>query len=324
VKQTTPYLLLLLLASCERVSEYTGPLPDLKLVLYSFARPDSMLRVDVHQTRYFSREQGERPANVSGEVYINGEQAGTLRPAGLPAWDYLPSHETGVFPRPGDRVKIVARADGLPEASAEVTLPADTVPVRVDTLLVGPATKIEGIRFIIRVDDKARERRYYRLVIETETYQEVDGERFPSSRLYSFSPDNDPLLVGGNNTWINEEIVPNRYRVFTNESFEGEGYTMRVSAASRNSTRLEYDHQGVRVVQRDVTRHHVRVIRLDEDTYLHLKSIMLLEMGEGVMEPVQVHANVRGGAGIVGYACHSTATFEMPEVAWEETPGYTY
>ena len=91
---------------------------------------------------------------------------------------------------------------------------------------------------------------------------------------------------------------------------------------ARNTTVFEYYTQGQRVTQRDVMKHHVKVVRVDESTYLHLKSIMLLEMGEGLMEPVQVHANVSGGVGIVGYALYSTVSFEMPECYLQDLPVY--
>ncbi|MDR2129808.1 MAG: DUF4249 domain-containing protein [Odoribacteraceae bacterium] len=310
-----------LLAGCEQVSEYTGELPDLKLVLYSFVRPDSMVRVDVHQTRYFSNNSSELPREVTGEVHVNGQLAGTLYPTPRSPWELAVQHVADVYPRPGDRVRVTARAEGMPEASAEVTVPADTVPIRVDTTLLGNPGKLERVHYTLHINDTARERHYYRLIVETETYEVVDGERYNSTRHYAFSPENDPLLVGSNNTWINEDVVPNRYHIFTNETFEGTGYTMRVSAGARNTTRFEYAHDGQTIGQRNVMKHHVTVVRIDEDTYLHLKSLMLLEMGEGVMEPVQVHANVHGGVGIIGYAVYSTVTFEMPEVHVQES-GY--
>ncbi|MDR2414553.1 MAG: DUF4249 domain-containing protein [Odoribacteraceae bacterium] len=319
-KAYIPLLLLASLAACEKVNEYTGPLPDLKLVLYSFIQPDSMVRVDARVTRYFSSETSERPKNFTGEVYLNGQLAGALRQVIYSPWQPTVQYVADVFPRPGDRVQVVARADGLQEARGEVTLPLESVPIRVDTLLVGTMGQIEQVRYAITIDDKARERHYYRLVIETETYDRVGDERYSVSSTYSFNPENDPLLVGGNNTWLNEDVVPNRYRVFTNETFEGEGYTLRVSAGARNTYRLEYDLNGERITQWQVMRHHVKLARIDEDTYLHLKSLMLLEMEQNVMEPVQVHSNVQGGVGIIGHACYSTVSFEMPEVDRSETP----
>ncbi|MDR0766152.1 MAG: DUF4249 domain-containing protein [Odoribacteraceae bacterium] len=311
------------LVACEKVNEYTGPLPDLKLVLYSFIQPDSLVRVEVKKTRYFSSETIEQPENVTGEVYINGQVAGILVKEEASPWRPVPRYVADARPRPGDRVRVVARADGLQEAWGEVTLPSGNTPVRVDSLLVRNKEKVEQARYTIHVDDKERERHYYRLVIETETYELVNGERYNSASSYSFNPENDPLLVGGNNTWLNEDVVPNRYRVFTNESFEGEGYTLRVSVAARNTYRVEYDRYGEKIVQRQVMNHRVSLVRLDEDTYLHLKSLMLLEMGQDVMEPVQVHSNVQGGVGIIGHACYSTRSFEMPEIEWAEMPyGY--
>lgn len=301
-------------AGCERVSEYAGALPELQLVLYSFIQPDSMVRVEARMTRHFSDPSGKLPEDLSGEVHVNGQLAGALRPSPGLAPD---RHEAAVFPSPGDRVRVVARAAGLREASAEVTLPLEGATIRVDTTLVGPADKLERARYAIHVDDDGRERRYYRLVIETETETVVDGVSLgvgSGNVTYDFNPENDPLLVGGNSTWLHEEIVPNRYHVFTNEGFGAGGYTLRVSAATRNSTRMEYEIGGQRVVQRDIVRQRVRLARIDEATYLHLKSIMLFEMDEGIMEPVQVYTNVRDGVGVVGYAWFSTVTFEMPEV----------
>jgi hypothetical protein len=316
------YLLSWMLAcavGCERVSEYAGALPELKLVLYSFIEPDSMVRVEARMTRHFSSLSAMRPRDVSGEIRVNGQVAGALRPSpGL-----LPDrYEAAVYPSPGDRVRVIARAEGLREASAEVTLPLEGATIRVDTTRVGPAAKLERVRYAIHVDDDGRERRYYRLVIETETEDVVDGVSFGGNVTYDFDPENDPLLVGGNSTWLHEDVVPNRFHVFTNEGFGARGYTLRVSAAARNSTRMEYEIDGQPVVQRNIVRQRVKLARIDEATYLHLKSIMLLEMDEGIMEPVQVYTNVRDGVGVIGYAWFSTVTFEMPEVRYAEQPIY--
>jgi hypothetical protein len=307
-----------LLAACEKVSEYEGPLPGPKLVLYSFVEQGREVRVDVRQTRRFSNQESELPAGVSGEVYLNDTLAAPL----VTAWDDAWNHVAAVIPRPGDRVRVVARAAGVKEVEATVTLPLESLSIRVDTTLVGPREKLEQARFTIRVDDPARERHYYRLVVETETFTAVGDEVFNATRHYSFNPENDPLLVGSTmgNALLYEDVPPNRYHIFTNESFEGTGCTIRVSATARNTMIITYDRDGQPVVQRDVTRLHVKVARVDEATYLHLKSIMLMETGTGIMEPVQVYTNVRDGAGVVGYACFSTASFEMPAVTWEEKP----
>ncbi|MDR0544979.1 MAG: DUF4249 domain-containing protein [Odoribacteraceae bacterium] len=311
------------LLSCESVNEYTGSLPPLKLVLYSFIEADSLVCLDVWQTRHFSDEFSAPPTNVTGEVYINGQLAGDLRPVTSMTFGSRLRYLADARPRPGDHVRVAVRADGLQEAQGEVTLPLESVPIRVDSTLVGRPDKIEQARYAIHINDKARERHYYRLVVETQTYDLVDDLQYSLASAYAFNPENDPLLIGGNHTWVNEDVVPNRYRIFTNETFEGVGYTMRVSVGARNTYRFEYQSDGHTVTQRQVMRHRVKLIRIDPDSYLHLKSLMLLELEQGVMEPVQVHTNVRGGAGVIGYVLPSVVTFEMPETEMVEVPfGY--
>jgi hypothetical protein len=323
MKKLSLYIYIAFLAStfsCERLADYRGALPARKLVLYSFAEPDSLLRVEIGATRRpLSGEMEDTPTGITGEVHLNGVLADTLRPPVAPSSAYT----TTITPSPGDHVRIIARAPGFREASAEVTLPASGVTIRVDTTHVAPGGKLERVRYAIHVDDDGRERRYFRLVLETENASYVNGILQDISRTHAFDPENDPLLVGNDNTWLHEDIVPNRYHLFTNETFAGRGYTLHVSAAAHESYHFTYDSGGQPVLQRDVLRQRVRLARVDESTYRHLKSIMLAELGEGVMEPVQVYTNVRDGVGVVGYSWFTTVVFQMPDRLLVDPPIYS-
>lgn len=303
-------LLLLLLAAtaCEQVSDYDGPLPDLKLVVFSFIEPDSTIRVQVGATRYFDGV-ATLPEAVSGEVFINGEKAGDLE------YDAIDGYRMPVRPRAGDRVRIAVRARSLPEVSGETTLPGLPPVVSVDTVQVTSATgKLQQINYTLRIPGGEGERRYYRLLIRTTIYEQVGEAIYNRYTYYDFNPENDPLLVGGGNNWL-DDSESNTYAIFTNESFEGGEYVMRVSARAENSTEVAYEQNGELIVQRRVVKQEVKLVALDSDSYLYLKSVTLALRDQGaVIEPVQVHSNVNGGVGIVGYAYPALFSYEMPIV----------
>lgn len=296
--------LLQLLTACEKSSVYHGPVPDYSLVVYSFVQPDSLISIQLSKTRYMESD-GVQLEEVSGEVLVNGERKGNVEYA------VDKGYYANVYPRPGDRVRLIVRAKGLKEVSGKAVLPVEGIKVSVDSSLLDAGGKLSKVYYNIRIDDTAQERHYYRLVIATETYQEVNGVMMNYHVEYSYNTENNPLLSGGNNYWLDGEDM-NKYRIFNNESFEGKGYTMRVSVNARNTEEIEYSRDGETVFQRNVMRHRVKLIRLDESSYLYFKSVMLLDQGEGIIEPVQVHSNVSGGVGIVGYAYPTETLFEMP------------
>ena len=301
----------LLLIACESDRAFNESFPPQKLVLFAFVEPDSTVQVQLGKT-FHSEWENSALEEVSGEVFINGRQEGVLVMEGHNRY------YAEVRPKPGDRVKIVARAKGLPEAVGETTLPMAGIPLAVDTTLVGPKNKLNRVFYTIHIDDKASERHYYRLLIRTETYTQIGDRITGLYDQYTYDTENDPLLGGRNEAWLNEDD-PNAFKIFTNERFEGKGYTMRVSAAAWNTYEMKYDA----VVQWEVVNQHVKLIRIDEDSYLYFKSLMLSDRGEGIIEPVQVHSNVQGGVGIVGYAYATTVSFRMP-VAVFDTDGSIY
>lgn len=301
-------LSLLLLIGCEIETPYDGEFPEPRLAIFSFMRADSLIRVSVSSTRSIgeSSDYHRRLEEVAGEVFVNEQLAGELYPR-----DGI-VYTTDVAPKAGDRVKIVVRARGYEEAWGETIIPEEVPEIRVDTVLKENGGSLYNIRYAIRLEDSGKERLYYRLIVAGYSIMEEDGVVTYTGEDYYFDQDEEPLLSGGSNSWL-DESEGNRYHIFSNDSFEGKGYTLQVNRYAFNSYESIYTNRWGRLI-RHLCRNIqcVRVVRIDEASYLYLKSVMLADRGQEIVEPVQVYSNVHGGVGVIGSESYAEVSFTMP------------
>lgn len=307
-------IIILMFTSCEKESIFNGQLPDPKLVLHSFIEPDSVIRVQVTRTRGIGQtDEAYIARNVEGEIYINGIEAGVLKP--VKANEYT----TDAKAREGDHIRLVVRAEGVKEASAEVTIPSIHPTIQVDTFVTIPHYSAEQLNLKIRIKEPDNAYRHYRLMIQRQTESvttNLDLNRsLPPviSNNYDFNKDNEPLLVDKvqDLPWSDEEDK-NYYNIFTNAVFRGKDYTLNVSTELEYSTWYKIYYVDMlreeKGKQENLVSYLVKVLQLDEPSYLYLRSEQEASQSLGLLnDPIKIYSNVKNGLGIVGaYVTYTT------------------
>lgn len=298
------FLGLLLFVSCEEDTIFNGDLPAPRLVLFSFIEPDSVIRVWVSTSRPLGHDIDYKASNVEGEVYINDELRGKLRHV------ISDQYTTDVCAGEGDRIRLVVRASGVEEASAETVIPATGPDVEVDTLIKWEADNpwsYMGIR--IKITERDREHRYYRVIVLAEmaklwkSLSRNDSLGPYIDEFYNFDKKNEPILNDQTTSfpWEDEDEDRNYYNIFSNSIFRGKSYTLNLGSHYGQSYHQEihYRNDDERVVQ-EVTYHNtIKLLQLDEASYLYLRSEQT-SYEEGWIDPIKVYTNVHNGLGIVG------------------------
>lgn len=312
-------LLILLCTSCEKESIFTGQLPDPKLVLHSFIEPDSVIRVQVTRTRGIGQSDDAYIArNVKGEIYINGIEAGVLQ--------LVKDNEytTGAKAREGDHIRMVVRAEGVKEASAEVCIPSTHPTITVDTSITIDRYSEQQLNLKIHIREQDHAYRHYRLMVqkqsETVTTNLDLNRTLPSVIVnsYEFNKDNEPLLVDKvqDLPWSDEE-EKNYYNIFTNAVFRGKSYTLNVSTHLDFSTWFKIYYVDMyreeKGQQQNIVRYLVKVLQLDEPSYLYLRSEQEASQALGLLnDPIKIYSNVKNGLGVVGTYVTYTTVINTP------------
>lgn len=301
-------LLILLLASCDKEYYFNGKLPDPKLVLYSFIEPDSVIQVQVTRTRGIGQSDDAYMAKgVEGEIYIDGILKGHLR--------HLEQHQytTDIKATEGQTVRLVVRSTGTKEVSAETTVPKALPEIKIDTSVTSKMNVFDRIsrtlHLRINIHEPDNEYRYYRLLVCNEnTYimaNHVSNESFISNiiKAYDFNKNNEPLLIDKvqDLPWEDEEDK-NEYNIFSNEVFRGKSYTMNVNTPYIYSQTREANYVGYEGWHEEIiVRYTIKVLLLDEPTYLYLKSDADAYQELGLLnDPTKIYSNVKNGLGVVG------------------------
>ena len=88
---------------CNNSEEYDfrGKVPESRLVLYAYAEADSLLYAEISKSRtYTDNTEMDSTWNVRGQVYMNDQYAGELKPVGHNRYS------SDVRPKAGDKITI--------------------------------------------------------------------------------------------------------------------------------------------------------------------------------------------------------------------------
>lgn len=294
-------LFLLLLSGCEQESIFTGKLPAPRLVLYSFIEPDSLIEIRVSKTRAIGQEDSAYTArNVEGEIYINGQYKAKLI--------HLENdrYQTGISASEGDKVRVVVRASGVSEASAETIVPEPVPTVSTDTFVYGG-----HIHFRVKISEQDAGYKYYRFLLKRKTINKT--ENYNTGDILTQETENDwfyrknePLLYNRNDIELGSEEDDNEYNlynIFSNATFRGKNYTLKISTYHFPS----YEHDILYILENErghylsETAYNLSLYRMDEAAYLYLKSEEEAYRGEVILsDPIKVYSNVNQGVGVIG------------------------
>ena len=217
---------------------------------------------------------------------------------------------------PGDVVRLSANGAGL-SAYAEVTVPDTT-----GRLLGVDMRKMDSaLEFTAHVKDDDAGRNYYRIRLQTASYQSFFiGHGWSPWDTHIVEEDlthrNDPILderIGGS---IGDDFYgignnTNHYCVFTDKSFAGAEAEISFSINKWISEDDFYGNSRV-VIDEDVS-----LVSMDqaEFDYLSILNVLYDNSFEsyGMLEPITVPSNVVGGTGFVGVFLPSTVSIRLLE-----------
>ncbi|MEG1585389.1 MAG: DUF4249 family protein, partial [Bacteroidales bacterium] len=225
---------ILLTTGCSPKDEiYTGYFPQSKIVLHSYICADSVIRLEVGRTRAIGDvESGYTLKNVTAQLLINDQPAGEF------SYQSDKIMLSTITAKPGDRVTIQAQAPGYKSVWGTTKVPADTLPVRIDTLAVG-----DDLEYSIRIPAN-NQLCYYRLIPEShyEVYENnvLVGK---SSFLHNINYEKEPILMNGYENSSNGNN-PNYFRIFSNKLFTGHEYILRFRAKRIWNTDFTYQQDG--------------------------------------------------------------------------------
>lgn len=308
--------------SCSKEIEFNKKTLDPKLVVNSFCSLDSLIEVEISESRPIPgfETNFKLITNATVKLYVDGSETEQLvykgpSKSGYPCAIY--GGKTKV--ESGKHYKLeVSHSDYKSKATGEMLLGR-----RVPILNISTATIVntdinswtpQRIKATMRFSDPADEENYYRLVIgyrigKDQSYQKSNGDSIllvsvmDYTDSYSGIESDDPVF--SNNESADEMLFESSnslYAVFTDELFNGKTYNLNFYL----SDYLTYDLHQVDTTSRDFYIIKFELQTVTKDTYYYLKSLGSVWSSDGLFsEPVQVYNNIENGLGIFG-GCSSS------------------
>lgn len=288
--------------SCEKVIDFNGRITEPMLVLNSYITPDSAVKAQVSESRFFLSNQDTftMVSNANIVLWVNGaiEENLTYNGNGLYKGSY--------FPHPGDSLRLLVSVPGKPGISCGTTVQAspqvdapdtnsvliathvpviryDSIALKQDTLGYADSHKIN---FVMKISDDGNVRNYYRLIVRS-----VTRSLGITTTSYSFSFDD---VVSGNTEKGSfgppSSLISNKFNIFSDNLFDGKVYPLSFSLMDTYGSFFPMYHKYV----------YITLQSLSPAYYFYLQTREAIGINSFFAEPVQVYSNVEGGTGIFG------------------------
>ncbi|MFV0591638.1 MAG: DUF4249 domain-containing protein [Draconibacterium sp.] len=272
------WVLLVICTACETEIDYKGEELDNFMVLNANLRTDSVISCKISRSNtIFENNYIQSLNDVEMSLYCNGERIGL-----------------GNSPVTGNYFWTEKVTEGN-EYSIKVEHPKyesinafTVIPEKANAWVSDINQKENGREEVtVTIDDKPG-KNFYRLLLlrgNKKDYDDTFGYGAGYSDVYRFSS-NDPVL--NYNKVVNEEssfsdYPENIHGIFNDELFDGKRYNLKFTPWGADDLVID-------------------IQQISEDLYLYYRSIRYSDWyGEDPMvEPVRIHSNVNGGAGILG------------------------
>lgn len=269
-------------------------------------------------------KDAEVSVSVNGAAPVAGVPLAYTRDYNGYTFEFFDGYEVTMALSPGDKVDVKAMWNSL-SASASIDVPeACGLISAVDTaMIIVPAAGEDGHdyrsrQYNIAVQDRSGEKNYYMLSFQ-ETFYRISptGEILAQmTNEGAFDSSADHLLHPVESSILDDILGDdNRYNIFTDESFDGASWTLKVTDATyglydENWVMFWDDFQAGDYYSMDRV---IKVYTLTFEEYVYLKSIMAANNDLGFMtEPVIYAENVDGGLGFVTAMTPSAYTIKFP------------
>lgn len=302
-----------------------------KLAMNAFINADSL-----HNYVFLNLTGKDQKTHVKGatlEVRINGELTETLRPE-----EYMDQCRFCINShfQPGDVIRLDAITDnGEHHAWGETTVPFPIAKIeKIDTCTVDIKSQYSSwkeLTFKITITDRKNEDNFYRLVVESQTYQyfwlNLNNKEFWELYLTSqrMICREDVVLTDGNPSSSDDEdnglfeSVTNLYGVCDDTRFKNSSYTFKVSIPSPVTqgpwyTIDEFTHRR----KADVA---VRLLSITESEYYYLKALNVWKSDtwdEVINEPIKFPSNVHGGTGMVSASSERGEILHVMDIIYDK------
>ena len=130
---------------CNNSEEYDfrGKVPESRLVLYAYAETDSLLYAEISKSRtYTDNTEMDSTWNVRGQVYMNDQYEGELKPVGHNRYS------SDVRPKAGDKITIKVTCSGLEEAVGSTMVCNSFPEIQLDTF-----SKMNALQLRVHIKD---------------------------------------------------------------------------------------------------------------------------------------------------------------------------
>lgn len=334
IKILTGIIALFILVSCEKDIEFPGETTKPQLVINCLATTDSILSIRITKSKFFLEDEGpfETVSNATVSIKINGTSMTNVvnRDSGLYTCNYIP--------KPGDLIRIDAKAPGMDDVYSEQEIPGTVEIVGIDTIrkiydelpMYGGGYYTESQYLYdtvgyyrlhqfdvkLRFKDKPDENNFYRLALKTKSIYD-DSTFYEEYSYFDFydivsgkSTNNDEtdfLDLGNSN---------NDYNIFSDELFDGEIYPLKfrfgitktrmLPGYEENETKIVKDFSNVKKLEV-----YVELQSISKSYYLYMKTISNYSTDNFFSEPVQIHNNIKGGIGIFGSYTKNVYRFDI-------------
>lgn len=323
-------VLIIVLQSCETIVEFDGEETTPLLVVNSFCTPDSVIMVNVSNSKFFLEENYtfDFVNNADVHLWVNGQLKEKL------IFTENGNYKAQYIPKSGDIIKITAKNPVFSQVEGTVEIPASVEIQKVDTTL----KKLESSPYISYISDQYNNYRmdtiglihnnqlnfeikfkdppgenFYRLVVKQRQYLD-DGSYYDSPFYFS----SEDLVFGS----VSEGSIFNEgnysyYFEFSDDLFNGKDYGLKFRC---NFFQYEYfENKLPRKLDKpdgEISEHTELLIDLQsisKSYYLYIKTIVAnSSVSEFFSEPVQIHSNVTGGVGVIGSYTHSIYKIGVP------------
>jgi len=310
--------------SCEKEIEFKGDKVKTKLVLNGLFMPDSVVKINLTESRFFLDDNSIKDINnATVDLWKDGNIIEKLSYIG--EGYYIGNY----IPQIGDKIKITASSEGLDniECSTEIVSPtpvisADTINYReekyynyyygdygVDSSASFIATNFD---MFITLKDPKDVSNYYNINLYLKYYFS-NGENTVIQVLYN---SDDLVFQKGNEMNFFEDNDYLNSTLFNDELFDGKEYKLKIKknnfggiSIGKNPSDPEYDT--VELIGKEIS---VELQSLSYEYYMYLKTLDAASNMNGIMEifaePIQIYTNVKGGIGILG--SYSSSVYTIP------------
>jgi hypothetical protein len=319
------YIALVLTAflfACEKEIEFNGDEIKTKLVLNGLLSPDSTVKINLSESRFFLDDNPIKIINnATVDLWKDGIKIENLSNTG--AGNYVGTY----IPKIGDNIRITASCDGLDpvESSTEIVTPTpiisvDTINFREERvyfqyhedeiIYIDSSSYFSMINFDMDITFKDPKDipNYYNINLYLKFYYS-DGD---SSNLQINYLSNDLVFQKVNNGI--DILEDNGYlesTLFNDDLLDGKEYKLKIKTNGYNEIGIYYSNYGDQIVRREII---VELQSLSYSYYMYMKTrdanLNMNDLFEYFTEPIQIYTNIKGGIGILG--SYSSSVYVIP------------